>query len=164
MKRVVVFAPSDCLASSITGPIDVFNIANSVWQHYEGGSTEKVFSFDIFTLNDKPVVSSSGIVITPTVELAEIGQPDILLLGAMHFQGIPKLSSSVSELSALVTFLKKIDSKTTQIGAFCTATFLVGEAGLLEKKKATTSWWLAKQFQKRYPNVEVVMDQLVVKQ
>src|SRR5438034_1083754 len=49
------------------------------------------------------------------------------------------------------------------MAAACIGTFVIAESGLLDHHHATTTWWLAPLFRKRYPHVLLDESNMIVK-
>src|SRR5262249_37842816 len=50
----------------------------------------------------------------------------------------------------------------TRIAATCSGTYLLAMAGLLEGRRATTSWWLASSFRRHFSNVQLEEQALII--
>jgi transcriptional regulator GlxA family with amidase domain len=62
----------------------------------------------------------------------------------------------------LLSFLQSAPSTTRRIASICIGAFILGEAGLLDGRRATTHWFYANELQRRYPRVTVEMDRIFI--
>jgi transcriptional regulator GlxA family with amidase domain len=76
--------------------------------------------------------------------------------------------SSIARLLAredvrhVISLLPPAVEKGALVAASCSATFLAGSFGVLDGKRATTTWWLMPFFQRRYPAVDLRPQHMVV--
>ncbi len=122
------------------------------------------FEFANFTLERKvyevrhlsetggPIPSSFGM--TVQTEPFSRRHFDTLLVGGGV--GIP------DSTPALLKYIRNAPRKTRRVAAICTGAFLLAEAGLLDDRRATTHWLLARELQQLYPDVKVEEDRIYI--
>lgn len=80
---------------------------------------------------------------------------DTLLVGVG--MDIPEHDPRVSE------FLAQVSAQTRRIASICLGSFVLGDAGLLDGRKATTHWNYGDQMRQRYPRCDVDLDRIFVR-
>lgn len=73
---------------------------------------------------------------------------------------IDPLASPVSQ--ELLAFLRRVAPKARRIAGICTGGFVLAEAGLLDRRRATTHWAYAEQMQQRHPDIQVEADRIFI--
>ena len=59
-------------------------------------------------------------------------------------------------------YLQRASASTRRIVGLCLGTFSLGEAGLLDGRRATTHWLFSKELQLRYPKTRVELDRIYI--
>lgn len=62
----------------------------------------------------------------------------------------------------LIAFVRRSARSTRRVAAICTGAFILAEAGLLDGRRATTHWMLARDLQQRFPPVTVEDDRIFI--
>ncbi|MFZ5603276.1 MAG: GlxA family transcriptional regulator [Pseudomonadota bacterium] len=160
--ELAVLAFDGCFGTSVTGPIDIFNIANIHQRVCREKTASPLFSWKIYSQDGKPVRTSTGVSVAVNGDYSQIGNPDICFVpGIDHAYGnevvrkINELRVSIGEL------VKREHAKGATLASVCSGSFVLADTGLLNNREATTSWWLAHHFTEAFPQVNLQLEKIV---
>ena len=86
---------------------------------------------------------------------------DLVLLPGMLAPRADVVIAALERYRIELSLLRRQWQQGAMIAANCASTFLLAEAGLLDGRLATTSWWLANAFRERYPRVDLRPDEMI---
>ena len=91
--------------------------------------------------------------------------PDCVVLPAIGFKMPEPLEAALArpDVRDAVVLLRRWAQRGSMITAACIGTFVLADSGLLDGHEATTTWWLAPMFRKRYPSVRLDESNMLVK-
>ncbi len=158
--KIFVLALNNVFDTGLATVLDAFQTANELAEM--SGLASPRFDVKIVSLRSK-VVTSQGL--TVPVERAGGGAPDCVVVPAIGYKMPEPLEKALAkaEVRDAAAVLRGWSKRGATMSAACIGTFVLAEAGLLDEQHATTTWWLAPLFRKRYPRVTVEESHMIVK-
>ncbi|MEW6705699.1 MAG: helix-turn-helix domain-containing protein [Pseudomonadota bacterium] len=164
MKHVWILALDGLMDSSLAITLDLLRAAQAVVDR--SASPEKL---EYRVLGLRPQVRTAcGLTLRTDVSFqgaaAREDLPQWAIVPAMGEYG-PALAAHLRRPDALRAgeLLHRLHAAKVRIAASCASVFLLAEAGLLARRHATTTWWLAGDFRQRYPGVALDERHMVVR-
>jgi transcriptional regulator GlxA family with amidase domain len=111
----------------------------------------------------RSVKSSQGL----TIPVHPVGKaiPEVVVVPAIGFKMPDPLLRALAspEIRNATDVLQRWAQQGSTMAAACIGTFVMAESGLLDQHRATTTWWLAPLFRRRYPAVLLDESSMIVK-
>lgn len=109
------------------------------------------------------VRTASGLALA-TRALTRMAATDVVLMPGIWIEQAPDVDRLLvrTDVVAAARVLARAHERGAIVGAACSATFIVGAAGLLDRRRATTTWWLAPEMRRRHPATELVEHEALV--
>lgn len=158
--RIHVLALNGVFDTGLATVLDTFAVANSLTEKI--GTSSLRFETTVVGLG-KTVTTAQGLSMR-VATAAALEAPDVVVMPAIN-QTVPELLEqelSSKEVRRAGEQLRKWSQQGAQIAAACVGTFVLAEASLLDGEEATTTWWLAPLFRRRYPQVRLDEARLIV--
>jgi transcriptional regulator GlxA family with amidase domain len=159
--HVGLLASDGCFSSGLTALIDVLSTAQA--QRHDVDPSIPPIRVDVVGTGRK-VTTGAGLTVPVTMHLRDLPTVDVVVVPAL---GTMTAEDTLSALAAsgsrtMIRAVGDLDPGETTVAAACTGVFTLGESGLLDRRRATTSWWLGAAFRGRYPSVDLDLDRMVV--
>lgn len=149
-RRVVVVAFPDVQSLDVTGPTEVFSMAE---REHPGA-----YRIELVTASGGSFRTSSGLQLTPDAAAQACRGPiDTLLVAGGR--GVRNASADES----LISWLRLAARRARRVGSVCTGAFLLARAGLLDGRRVTTHWGACGALARSYPAVGVESDPIFVR-
>jgi len=153
MRRVWILAFPGTQVLDVTGPHEVFAIANRL-----AGARTPRYEVSVVAPAAGPIATSGGLALMPHRTLARATGPIDTLIVAGGDGTRPRARNP-----RLVPWIRRTARRARRVASVCTGAFLLAEAGLLDGRRATTHWAMCDALQRRFPAVRVERDPIFVR-
>lgn len=159
--RIAIVAVEGSLMSAISGLADLFWITNQALRAPPDGTAPGLnwngtgFETTVVSSDGKPLRDPQGRLIQVDAAFDDLASYDAALVAGMALgkDGLPPTSEAIGKAAE---WLKLRHQLGVLVGAACAGTFVLGEAGLLNGRRCTTTWWLHHVFRQRFPKAQAV--------
>lgn len=153
--RVALLAVPGNMRSALAGLTDMFWVANQVIMH-NPSVNERVardrpfFEVRIITADGKPVRDAQGRNIDSEGAFNDAEACDLIIASGMELDA-HKFPADRAAVSCAAQWMKMQHAQGCCVAGACAGGFVLAEAGLLNGRHCTTTWWLYPTLLARYP-------------
>jgi transcriptional regulator GlxA family with amidase domain len=158
--RVHVLVLDDVFDLGLSAVLDTFQTANELLE----ASALSIERFDVRTVAVRRRIRTAQGLAIP-VGRADRRTPDCVVVPAIGYKMPGPLEKALSrpDVRDAAQLLREYAKRGATIAAACIGTFVMAESRLLDGHAATTTWWLAPVFRRRYPDVTLEDSSMVVR-
>lgn len=142
-------------ASSVATTLDMFRLA----QRFEPGDG---FELQLLSTRGGPLRLTGSVMIETERLPPSLSEYGAVIISGFAAESVELIVEGLhTTWKAAIARLRKLSDSTLVAGS-CYGTFVMAEAGLLDGKTATTTWWQTREFQQRYPLVRLDADKTLI--
>jgi len=157
--NVAILAFETFSALPITGPMDLLNESCSLQREVLGPDASRTtFDVELVSLTKQPLRFGSAVTLHAHETISTARKPNLLLVPS----GGHKVLESLAPLRGFIPWIQACSAQGARVVAMCTGTFLLAETGLLDGRTATTHWFYADLFRRKYPKVDLHPERMII--
>jgi transcriptional regulator GlxA family with amidase domain len=146
---VVLLAYPGVQTLDVAGPLDAFAAANS--------ARPNSYAFTTVSLTGTPLVTESGLKITPECALHDVAGIDTLIVPGGAGLRQPGRAEEIAEA------LRRQAAGCRRVVSVCTGIYALARSGLLDGRRTTTHWRFADDVARRFPALRMDSDKIFIK-
>ncbi|NHN88995.1 GlxA family transcriptional regulator [Acetobacter conturbans] len=133
---------------AMSNAIEALRMANQL-------AEEETYTWSVLSLDGFQVASSNGLSLGPTISAKTVGELDVIFVcGGMDVRAATG--------APLLTWLRQQARRGIALGALCTGTFALAEAGLLRGYRCAIHWENLSSIREEFPEIDITDDLFVI--
>lgn len=157
MYTVALLAVQNCMYSSITGPFDFFSVASFESQRMSGIADAPLFQPSIVAPANRKITSFNGTPVQAGAFFSAEMVYDIVIVPVIFGDLEPILADQET-----IDWLTHQGQKGACLCSVCAGAFLLAQTGHLKGRRATTHWNLADSFARRFPDILLKREKMLI--
>ena len=147
--RIAVLVVDDVFDTGLASVLDLFETANEL----AGPDADR---YEVSIVSPRARVHTHhglAIPLAPTPR----GALDPVIVPALACKQPDTIVAALDrpDVGEAIAMIQRWQARGVRLAAACTATFVLGRAGVLDGRRATTSWWLGPTFRREFPAVDL---------
>ncbi|OJV18051.1 MAG: AraC family transcriptional regulator [Dyadobacter sp. 50-39] len=155
MKHLTIIVPeAQGNLSSIVGAYKIFSRAN---QYHASRWKGEVFQIQLAGMKKEFELYDGLFAIRPHTTVPRIARTDLIIIPSLQHDVVKPLERNAE----IIDWIAGQYRQGAEVASICTGAFLLAATGLLDGKNCSTHWNAAAQFKSRFPQVNLVTDQVI---
>ena len=155
--HVSLAAVPGSLSSPITGLYELLGAFPMVAEFSNDVPCSSPFEVEIVGPVRTTLTAPSGLPITIQRSIEEIERTDVVIVSTMAVR-----EDGQDRHPELAEWMRRMHERGALLCSACTGLIVLAETGLLDGRQATTHWSFAPSFRRRFPHVELRLDDVLV--
>jgi transcriptional regulator GlxA family with amidase domain len=155
--HVGVLAYDGCLGTEIFGIADLLLFANRIAAAVYGVHDD-LFQVTVAARKASDVITASGVALRTARWHCGF---DALVIPGFELRSPRHITGALQQWRPEIAYIASAAACGIPVASVCVGAFLLGEAGLLDGRQATTSWLFAEQLRSRYRRATVNADVMI---
>ncbi len=155
-RRIVFVVHPTASSLEYMGPLQVFDEARIFFEH--AGRMDLAYQIEVVSTGSGPVYERKGFAIQAPSTFDKLRGP----VDTLIFQAVDEHDACMAD-DRFIRWVSRMSGKVRRCVSICTGSFVLGQAGVLDGRRATTHWCAFEDFQRRFPNTTLDPDAIYVK-